>query len=824
LLAIVNYNFQEATPMITIMQDLRYGIRTLGRSPGFTAIAILTLALGIGANTAIFSMVNGILLRALPYPAPEQLYAVQEVVPQWNTGAVPVAGGNFLAWKRSCSGLASIALIEAEPVGLKGAGAPRQVLGARVSAVFFSMLGIRPALGRLFAPEEDHPGRNREVVLTHQLWEQQFQSDSNVIGKPIDLNGIQFTVVGVLPASFRFPKIEGADVPAFFEPLALGDGELREGFSMHNFQAIVRLKPGVSRRRALAQLNTVETRIAKQQSGGKFGLYAVLTPLKTVIVGPAQQALWMLTAAAAVVLLIICVNLANLMLVRNTARSHEAAVRSALGATPRRLSRQLLTEASLLAIAGGALGLLFADWSLELLVRNAPIGIPRVDQVRIDSHVLLFTLASSAITVLLFALLPAVRLARVQPVEVLKSAGPNASGARQSTRLRAGLVMAQIAICGVLLAGAMLLIKSLAYVVKANGWMDEQHVLTVNVMAPPSTYGFDSPTLVARRAQFFVNVRQKVDSSPGVQVAGFVSTLPLDGDDWGDGVLFREAPRPDTETPNGGFRFISPGYFQAMGLPLVRGRFLADSDRGQDVALISESVARAVLPGRDPIGMHVHSTGGDEGWLRVIGVVGDSRTESDKAPTLAVYEPLWKLSRDSESLVVRTAMDPRAAAGAIRRAVLSVSPEAAVGREQTLKTIVETNEAPRRYETSLSALFAFIAVLLAALGLYGVISSSVSQQTHEIGIRIALGAQKNDVLRMVMGHGLKVAIAGVAAGLLGALVLMRFLASLLYGVRPDDPTTLAVVALVLTGVALLACYVPARRATKLDPVVALRYE
>lgn len=809
--------------MSTLLQDLKYGARTLGRSPGFTAIAVITLAVGIGANTAIFSMLNGILLRALPYPQPNRLYAINEVVPQWGGGPVLVTGGNFLQWRRDCPGLSSIALLETNSVDMKGMGLPREVLGARVSPVLFPMLGIKPAIGRLFAPER--ASSSREVILTHQLWEREFRSDPGAVGKPVDLNGADFTVIGVLPASFHFPKLDGSKVPAFFEALSPNDRELRAtGFQMHNFYCIARLKGGVSPRQALSQVNAVETRIAMQASGGKYKLYALLTPLKTVIVGPAQQALWMLTGAAAVLLLIVCVNLANLTLVRNTSRSHEVAVRSALGATPGRLARQLLTEGFILAAAGGGLGLLLASWGLDLLVLSAPVGIPRVDQIRIDPRVLWFTLAVSLIAALLFALIPALRLARIAPADALKSAGPTLSGGKAGARLRGALVIGEIALCGVLLAGALLLIRSLARVVKANGWMDEQHVLTVDVMAPPSMYGYGSPRPVGERAQFFANVRRKVEALPGVKAAGFISALPLEGDDWGDGVAFKEAPRPDNEVPIGSFRFVGPGYFQAIGLPLIKGRWLSHSDRGQDVALISESVARTVLHGRNPIGMHVQSTGGDESWLQVVGVVGDSRTGSDKPPTLSVYQPLWKLSRDQESLVVRTAMDPRAIAGAIRQAVASISPEAAVSNEQTLKTVVQTSEAPRRYETSLGSLFAAVAVLLAALGLYGVISYSVSQRTQEIGIRMALGAQKRDVLRIVIASGFRLAAAGVAIGIAAALALDRLLSGMLFGIRPDDPGTLVIVALVLIGVALLACYLPARRATKVDPMVALRYE
>ncbi len=804
-----------------LVQDLKYGLRMLAKSPGFTAVAVITLALGIGANTAIFSMINGILLRALPYPEPQRLYTIQEAVPQWGGGPVPVAGGNFLAWRASCPAFSIIALLEPETVSLTGAGTSRQVLGARVSADFLPMLGIRPALGRLFTPKEDQYGLNHEIILTHRFWRRQFHSDPQVVGEAVDLSGAPFTVVGVLPANFRFPKITAA--PAFFEPLGLRGGELHPGFSMHNFLAIARLKPGVSASQALAQLDSVEARIARQATGGKINLYAILTPLKTTIVGPADQALGVLAAAAAALLLIICVNLANLLLVKNAGRSHEVALRSALGATPRRLTRQVLTEGFLLAAAGAALGLLVASWGLDLLVRNAPVGIPRVDGIRMDPRVLAFTLGISLVACLFFALLPALRLARVRPVEALKSSGPTVSGAKASARLRGALVIGEIAMCGALLAGALLLIASLGNVVKANNWMDEQHVLAVNVMAPHAMYGYSDPRVIAQRAQFFSDVQQKVEALPGVRMAGFTSHLPLQGSDWENGIIFREAPRSEAETPIGEYRFVSPGYFQAVGLPLIKGRFLGEGDRGLKVALISESVAQSMLPGRDPIGMHLNARDG-RGWLRVIGVVGNSRTASDKPATLALYLPIWLLSRDSEFLCVRTAMDPRGAAAAIRRAVSSVSPLAAVSSEQTLKTIVQISEAPRRYETFLGALFALCAVFLSALGLYGVISYSVRQRTQEIGIRMALGARREDVLKLVVAQGLKLALAGVGIGIAAGLGLTRFLSSLLYGVKPTDPLAFIAVALTLTAVALVACYIPARRATKVDPMVALRYE
>jgi len=808
----------------TLIQDLKFGWRQLAKRPGFAAIAVLTLALGIGANTAIFSMINGILLRALPYHEPQQLYVINEVVPQWSpwNPSLPVTGGNFMEWRHDCHAFSGIAALEAFSATLTGYGEPRQLHAMRASANLFSMLGIRPQLGRLFLNEEDQHGRDHEVILTHELWRDTFHSNPAVLGRAIDLNGTSYTVVGILPTSFRFPRVLH-QTPQLFKPLGLNGGELEAGLSMHNFTVIARLKAGISPQQALAQLNVIEAQIAKRTTGGRFGLYATLTPLKTVIIGPVEQALWTLLVAAAVILLIICVNLANLMLVRNAGRAHEFAMRATLGGTPQRLARQLLTEAAILAAAGGGLGLLFAGWGLEFLVKNAPVGIPRVDQIQIDARVLWFTLAISIVATLLFALLPALRLARVAPVEALKSAGPTLSAGKSSARLRSGLVIGEIALCGVLLVGALLLVESLMRVVKANSWMEEQRVLAIDLSAPPNKSGWKAQN-VAQRAQFFSSILSKVKALPGIQAAGFTSRLPLEGGDWGDGVEFREAPQPETERALGDFRFVSPGYFNAIGMPLVKGRFFTESDHGEQVALISESVAQRVAHGRNPLGMHVHASGSGEGWLRVIGIVGDARTAPDQPAILTVYEPIWLFSEPEETLVVRTAMDPRAATAAIRRAIWSADPEIAIPREETLKTIVQTTIAPRRYETSLGALFALVAVLLAALGLYGVISYSVSQRTHEIGIRVALGAQRRDVLRLVVGQGLRLALIGVAAGLVAAFGLTRFLESMLFGVRPNDAGTFAVVAIVLLAVAFLATYIPARRATKVDPMVALRYE
>ncbi|MGB6358040.1 MAG: ABC transporter permease [Candidatus Acidiferrales bacterium] len=804
-----------------ILQDLRYALRMLHKSPGFTAVAILTLALGIGANTAIFSMVKGILLSALPYPQPQQLYSINEVIPQWSGFApiLPVNSGNFLLWKSRCNAFAEMAAILVYPYNMTGVGLPRQVYVAQASPEFFSLMGVQPRLGRLFPPLAEAHGQSSEIILTEQLWEQVFHSDPEILGKPVSLNGSSYTVVGVLPSNFRFPEVFG-HAPELFMPLELRGFDLVPGIGNFKYAVIARLKPRDSIRQALAQLNVVEAEIARKgdrlrgAAPGQFNLYAKLTPLRTMIVGPIQSALWILMAAAAFVLLIICANLANLMLARNAGRSHEIAVRAALGASPRRLAQQFLTEGVVLSAAGAVLGLFFAAFGLGLLVRNAPVDIPRMNNVRIDPSALWFTLGVSIIAALLFALLPALRLRRIAPVEALRS-GRTATKGKQTARLYTGLVVSEIALCCVLLSGALLLVQSLTRVLRANRWMEAEHVLAINLTVPAYQY-----KTVPELYQFYSRVSEKVQGLPGVMSAGWVSKLPLLGTGWGDDFRFREVTPPPIR-PEGEFRFASRGYLRTIGIPLIQGRWFSSEDQGQDVAVISENIARKLLQGRNPIGLHLLW---ENKASRVIGVVGDVRTAADSKTVFAVYAPIWSWNESDETLVVRTSMDPRAASSAIRNAIWSVNSQIAIPREELLKTIVQQAIAPRQYETFLGALLAAFAVLLAALGLYGVISYSVKQSTHEIGVRIALGAQRRDILRLVLWHGGRLALLGVGIGIVAASLLTRLLSSLLFGIRPTDPLTFASVVILLVLVALLACYIPARRAMRVDPMVALRYE
>ena len=818
-----------------LWKDLRFGWRQLRRSPGFTAIAVLTLALGIGANTAIFSMVNGILTRSLPYPEPQKLYVVRE---DFHQGAQVYPGnvdngGNFLRWRRDCHSFAGIAALEPESDNLELGQSAVQIHGTRASANLFSILGIRPQLGRTFTEEEDHPGRNREVILTDALWRARFNGDPRIVGRTVRFNGYDFTVVGVLPPNFYFPRIDQLDATPiagctyniqYFVPLALQPFESKPSVgNMMNFTVVARLKSGVTRQQALADLDAVEADISRHDPNAQgASLTGDLISLKTAVVGDASRTLWILMAGAGLVMLIVCVNLASLLLARSLGRGREVAVRSALGASRWRLLRQFLIEGLLLVAAGGLLGFLIAFDGLHILIESAPAKIPRLESIRIDGWILLFNVVVSIVAGLLFSVLPGLRLSRTEAGEALKSSGANSTAGRASARLRDLLAGAEVALCTVLLIGALLLAKSLSRVVNENRWLEVQHGVAVDLIAPYVKYQ-RRPQL----NQLYETLLARVRPLPGVRAAGFSSALPLKGEMWTDSFDFDEARVPDQQQPNANVRFFSPGYFEALGLPLVQGRFPTDSDNGQPEVVLSEEFARETLPGRNPIGMHLRWHAPDSGKLvlcTVTGIAADARAEADQKAPLMVYFPYWVWAPNEVSLVVRTDADPGSTAAEIRVAVHELDPLIPIPSEQTMQDIVSEAVAPRRFVVTLGILFAVFATFLAALGLYGVISLSVAQRTHEIGLRMSLGARRWDVLRMVIGRGLKLALAGLVIGLTFALLLTHLISSLLYGVKPTDPASFAAVCIVLGFVAALASYIPARRATKVDPLAALRYE
>jgi putative ABC transport system permease protein len=818
-----------------LLKDVRFGLRQLRRNPGFTVVAVLTLALGIGANTAIFSMVNGILLSGLPYPNPHRLYVVRENVQvgaQLYLGSVD-NGGDFMTWRRDCHSFAGIAALEPVNDNLDLGNGAVQVHGTRASANLFSILGVQPQLGRSFFPAEDELGRNHEVILTRALWRARFNSDPKIIGKTIRLNGYAFTVVGVLPSSFYFPKfdqLDGGPIAGwtspiqYFVPLALEPREMRPAVGNDmNFTVIARLKPSVTRQQALADLDAVEADISRHDPHADGAvLRGDLLPLKAAVVGGTERTLWMLMAGAGVVLLIVCVNLASLLLARSMTRTHEVAVRAALGASRWNLLRQFVTEGALLVTAGGALGILLAVEGLHTIVHRAPVSIPRLETLHLDSRVLLFSLVVSLLAGLLFSVLPGLRLSRTQPGDALKSVAATTTGARKTERLRDMLAGAEMALCTVLLIAALLLAESVMRVLKENSWLEVQHVLAVDLIAPPNEYGTS-----AKLQQLYDGLLRKVKALPGVRAAGFSNALPLRGEMWGNSVDFQEAPVPEQKQTNANFRFVSPEYFQAIGLPLVRGRYFQPSDEGHNEVVISEGVAIKALPGRNPIGMHLRwhvPYTAKPLFCAVVGVVADARAEPDQEAPPIVYFPYWVWSPNEISLVVRTAANPSATARDVRQTIRRLDSQIAIPNEETMRDVVSEAVAPRRFAASLAVLFAVFAIFLASLGLYGVISLSVAQRTHEIGIRMALGARRQDVLRMVILKGLRVSVAGVGIGLGCAFLLVRLITSLLYGVRATDPATFAVACIALAGVAVLASYMPARRATKVDPIVALRQE
>lgn len=820
----------------TLLRDVRYGARSLRRSPGFTAVAILTLALGIGANTAIFSVLNGVLLRALPYVQPDGLYIVHEAGEQDGiTYPSPcVNGGNFLLWRQRNRSFSTLAALEPTTVNLALKGEATQVHGARVSYDMLPMLGIRPMLGRGFLPEEDREGNSKVVILTNRLWRDAFGADPNIVGKLVRLTGVPNVVVGVLRPDAYFPKpdqiygtrIAGWTSPVeFFTPLALNRHESRPGLGEMNFAVIGRLKPGARAEQALAEIDALEaevTRLYAPPHSGNLRLRGQLLPMKGAVVGAAQRGLWLLMAAAGVVLLIVCVNLASLLLGRAMGRAHEVAVRVALGATRHSVIRQFLIEGLLLSAAGGVLGILLAAAGVRVLLLHAPVDLPRLEAIHVDGPVLLFSVLLGIGAGLLAAAAPAMRLSRVAPIEALQSNSARTSAARGSARLRDLLVGCEVALCTILLTASLFLSSSLGRVLQDNQWLRADRVVTADLAIPVKDYSA-SP----QRKQLSDRLLRDVESVPGFRAAGITNALPLRGTVWTDSVNIQEEPATAQNGPSANLRFVSPGYFSAIGLSLQQGRFFDEGDAGKDRVVISEGIARKVLPGRNPIGLHVRWNSPETGkalLCEITGVARDARTDADEEAPLTLYFPHWLYIDGRFTIVVRTEADPRTVEAGLRQRIHATDAQIAIPRIETMQDIVETAVAPRRFVVWLGTLFAAFATFLAALGLYGVMALAVAQRTQEIGIRMALGARAVTVVRMVLAKGVSLALAGIVIGLAGAFAAARLIANLLYGVKPGNPATYAAVSGVLLGVTLLACYLPARRATHVDPMTALRCE
>jgi putative ABC transport system permease protein len=804
-----------------MINDFRFAFRKLRKSPGFTFVAVLTLALGMGANTAIFTVFDAVLLRPLPFVRPEQLLRIYTAGPQLDRG--PVSPANFLDWKEQNRVFEQIAAYSGNDYTMLGRDLPERLLGARVSAGFFELLGVQPSLGRFFREEEDADGRNQVVVLNHEFWETRFGARRDIIGQTLTLNDKSFTVVGVMPAGFTYPspKIQ------FWTPMAFSPEEkvMRDT----NFLSVVaRLKEGVTLEQASTQMNLLARQIAQHHPELNTGERLELVSLSEATVGDIRSILWVLLGAVGLVLLICCANVANLLLARAAQRQKEIAVRSALGATRTRLVRQLLIESLLLALFGGALGCVFARWGIDLLLVLKPENLPRLDQVRIDWAVLAFTGCISVATGLVFGLVPALQATNPDLNDTLKEGDRGGTGGPARHRVRDLLIVSEVALSLVLLVGAGLLIRSFVRLLAVDPGFRPEHVLAVSIPLPVSRY--PAP---AQEAAFFQRLLERVRELPGVRSAGAVTDVPLfGGSSTGFDVEGRPLAKPN-ERPMTEFRSASPGYFQTMGIDLVAGRTFTPDDRADapPVALINETLARRYFGKENPLGKRIGLSRPTD-WREIVGVVRDVRNYGlaeevkpecylpylQNAPNYLAGSASWMV------MVMRTESEPLGYVAAIKGALQKIDPDQPIASIRPMTAYLAQSVAQRRFNMLLLALFAGLALVLAAVGIYGVISYSVAQREREVGIRMALGAQAGDVLALIVRQGMRPALLGLLAGVLVAAAMTRFMRNLLFQVSAIDPFVFGAVAFVLTLVAALACLIPARQATRVDPAVALRSE
>lgn len=819
--------------MNTLIQDLRYGLRMLLTQPGFTLVAIITLALGIGANTAIFSVVNAVLLRPLPYQQPEKLVAVWETNKLRALSKGTMSYPNFYDVRARNQSFDQMASYYTTSAALTGIATPINLRSAVVSAELFSLLGNKPERGRWFLPEEGKPGSNtgRAVIISHALWQRQFSKDANIIGRSILLNGKPSNIVGVMPMGFQFP-IEADPIEVWLtsavdsekpNPKEEATDEQR---GAHFISAIGRLKPGVTVEQAQADVSLIAANLEKQYPDTNTSHGVRLISFHQDIVSDYRSALWIILGAVGCVLLIACVNVANLLLARATARYKEIAVRAALGANRWRVVRQLLTESLVLSLAGGILGLLLAWWGTEVLIRLIPEDVPRLSEIRIDRLVFGFTLVMSAVTGIVFGLVPALQASKVELTEAMKEGGRAAGTGGARGRLRNSLVVAEIAIAMVLLVSAGLLLKTFRKLQQVELGFNTDHVLTAVVEIPDARY--PKPE---QAAAFYKSLVEKVKTLPGVERVSAIVPQPLSGDSYSISFEVEGRNIPKGEQPSSHFRAISLDYFNTMKIPLVAGRdFTArDDEKSPPVIIVNETFAQKHFPGESPIGKHIKpgiSVQGEPKWREIVGVV---KSVKHRQPINRDYEPEYyvphpQVPLGGMSLIIRTQNEPTGFAAAIQREVSSLDKDVPVYRIKTLDQYLGIAVAQPKFNAMLLALFAGLALLLTAVGLYGVMAYTVAQRTQEIGVRIALGAQTSDVMKMVLRQGVTLAAIGLFIGEIAAFALTRLMGTLLYGVSATDPLTFMVIGLLLTLVTLLACYLPARRAAKVDPMIALRHE
>jgi predicted permease len=805
-------------------QDLKYGLRTMRRGPGFTAAAVVTLALGIGANSAIFSVVNAVLLRPLPYPNAGRLVRIKRVDPRGGNVGGTVSYPNFSDFREQAPGLQYAAAYSDSYGWLGGSGEPERVEGVYASADLFPALGVGPALGRAFTAEEDRPGAPLVAVISHGLWQRRFGSDEGIIGREILLDGDKTTVIGVMPRGFNFPV--GGETNDFWVPLgSSGYAEMLKNRRGNNHSVIASLRPGVDISQAQAELDAVNERLASLYPEANAGTGVRVTDLQKDLVGDVRPALLVLLAAVSLVLLIACANVANLLLARAAARGREMALRTALGATRGRIVRQMLAESLLLSAAGGVVGLLVASWAVPLLVAVNPGGIPRVSEIDLDPRVLAFALVVSLVTGVLFGLAPALKVSRPDLNEALKEGGRGTAGNPARSRVRSLLIVSEVALSLVLLVGAGLLIRSFVALLNTPPGYDPSRVLTATLDVSRAVY--------PEPERFFQQVSARVRELPGVEAAGMTSLLPLSPSD--TSVEFRIEGRPEPQpgsAPVARPLAVDQDFFRAMGVAVRKGRALSEQDTGRSlkVVLVSEELARRYFPGEDPVGKRLilyHTYAKSEpAPYEVVGVVSDVRHRGLNVPASPeFYVSYMQMAPTRMTLVVRSAApDVAGLAASVRGAIMEVDRGALVWDLRQMDERLADSVAPQRFNTLLLGLFALVALALSATGILGVMSYTVTQRTHEIGIRLALGATRTDILRLVVGRGMLLTLGGVALGTAVALGLTRLMSSLLYGVSTTDPATFIAVAALISAVALVACYVPARRATKVDPLIALRYE
>jgi putative ABC transport system permease protein len=812
--------------MTAILQDVRYGFRMLLKSPGFTVVAVVALALGIGANTAIFSVINSVLLRPLPYADPDRLVVVWETNPnlggnlQLRNEASPA---NYLDWKAQQTVFEDFGVFNWNTFNLTGGDTPEQLTGNPSTASIFSTLGVKPMLGRVISAEDDREGAPRVVLLSHKLWQRRFGAKPEIVGQQISLNNQSYTVIGVMPPEFVFP----AGISELWVPMAFTKAA-SERRSAHYLYTRARLKPGVSMEQAQAEMDTIAARLRQQYPDTNTDRGIRLVSLHEETVRQLKPALLVLLGAVGFVLLIACANVANLMLARATARHKEIAIRTALGASRWRVVRQLLTESLLLSLAGGLCGLLLALWGIDLLKGGVPSQMISFtygwNQIGLDARVLTFTLAISILTGMLFGLIPALQVSKPDLNEGLKEGDRGSTGTRN--RARSLLVVSEVALALILLVGAGLMMKSFVRLLEVRPGFDPENVLTASLSLPRARYDNTQ-----KAADFVAQLEQQVAGQPGVKAVGAVNLLPMAGSGATTSFVVEGQAAPMRgQEPEANYRVVTPSYFGALGIPVARGRAFNEHDRAKEagapgVAIINETMVRLFFQNEDPLGRRLLDSEGRNPPVEIVGVVGDIKHFGlDDKPEAYLYLPHAQVGGNFMTLVVRTERDPSAMTAALRREVLTLDKDQPVFDVKTMEQRLADTGAQKRLTMWLLGVMASVALVLAAVGIYGVIAYSVTQRTHEIGIRMALGAQRGDIIRLVVKQGMLMAVVGVLVGLAASFYVTRVMSGLLFGVSATDPATFAGVALLLAAVALVACLIPARRATRVDPMVALRYE